>query len=158
MEDEIETQISHKVSQTMFTSASPLLQNISMVNSKVYSPLPNTYEKIIPFTPKKIRKLKYANERKKNYTMDFSLPVKAADAKELLSPFSIKNRDYCALYSNFPLYTHEFVHFPSLKPKVPVSKNPRRLRNKDYPEMIGSRKELTLRKNKKRSDGFTSIY
>lgn len=137
----------NKVSQTVFSNPSPRSLNISLVNDRVFSPLPSYKSKSQLLSPKKLRK---PNKKvfKKIQTSNFKLPGLAADYKELISPFAIRTRDYSVLYSHYTKCDQEFVHFPSIRPKHSIFKNQRRLRNPNCPENIASKKQLTVRKGK----------
>lgn len=137
----------NKVSQTVFSNPSPRSLNISLVNDRVYSPLPSYKSKSQLISPKKLRKA--TKKTIKNIqTSNFKLPGLAADYKELISPFAIRTRDYSVLYSHYTKREQEYVHFPSIRPKYSIFKNQRRLRNPDCPENIASKKQLSVRRVK----------
>ena len=146
---EKEPEISHKISQTMFPVTEPVVGSASLVNSRVYSPLPFHQHKHSMMSPAKLRKMyNYSNKRKYD-SGQFKLPGVAADIKELISPFSMRTKDYANLYINYSMCSQKYVNFPSIRPKYVQFKGVKRLKKTENPENIASKKELTVRKHKK---------
>lgn len=134
----------HKISQTVLSNPSPRSLNVSLVNDRVYSPLPCFKSKTQLVSP--VRYKKQQPKIKKIKTGKFNLPGMPADFKELLSPFAIRTRDYSVLYHHYLKQDQEFVKFPAIKPRYQVFKSPKRLRSLYCPENIASKKQLSVRK------------
>ena len=146
---EIESHMSNKISQTMLPIYSVIGSEMSFVNRKEYSPIPDYEKKNYFFTPKKVFKNTSVIRRKLLDGNDLQLPGFAAKTKELISPFSIKSLDYAKLFQSRIKFQQHFFHFPEIRPKNPLLKTTRMLKISKYPDMVGSKKTLTLRKRKK---------
>lgn len=144
--NELVQESSRKVNQTMLSNPCIRHHNISLVNDRVFSPLPSYKSKTQITSPKKLRKVNQT-AFKKIQTSKFKLPGFAADYKELISPFAIRTRDYSVIYNHYIKPNPEFVHFPSIRPKYSLLKSPKRLRYTNYGENIASKKQLSLRKS-----------
>jgi hypothetical protein len=134
----------HKISQTVLSNQSPRSLNVSLVNDRIYSPLPSYSSKTQLVSPKRFKK--QSLPLKKNQTNKFKLPGMPADFKELLSPFAIRTRDYSVLYSHYLKQEQELIHFPAIKPRYQIFKSPKKQRSLNCPENIASKKLLISRK------------
>ena len=156
-DDDLNSNMSHKISQTVFPIYNPNSSNMSLVNSRIYSPLPGFTLKTHSMTPKKIKNYFPGPKRHILEPNSFRLPGFAAGVKELISPFSIKTTDFSKLYSHYTPTNCHYINLPSVKPRYMLIKPPRRLQAIKTPQMIGSKKQLTVRKMKKIMDNET-IY
>ena len=140
-----DSDLSNKISQTIF----PNYSNISLVNSRIYSPLPDPEQKHFPIVRRKLKTSFKSPDRPKLPPTSFRLPGMAADQKELISPFSIRGIDYVKLYTNNTPVHLEFIGQPSLIPTHSPQKRPRRLKTLKAADTLCSKKLLTVRDRKK---------
>lgn len=149
---DLDSIVSNKISQTVLTTYSPNFSNMSLVNSRIYSPLPEMVTKPFSIIPKKLKYFTTSPASPTKLRLNsniFLLPGIAADFKELISPFSLRTCDYSKLYLNASPAHLDFITQPGLKPKQVLQKPPRRLKALKTAEMVGSKKQLTVRKLKK---------
>ena len=147
-----DSNLSNKVSQTVFPNYPNLISNMSLVNSRIYSPLPDAEQKPFSISPKKLRNYFKSPIRPRLPPTSFRLPGIAAELKELIPPFSIRSIDYITLYTHSTPIHLEFVGLPSLRPKYSLQKPPRRLKTLKATDAICSKKQLTVRERKKQTE------
>jgi hypothetical protein len=109
-------EISSKMMEISVENASQKVDCKLDMTFKAFSPFPSQHRKYSSGISPNLRRWFNFSAKRRRKASQFNVPGVAADAKELISPFSLRSQDYSSLYSNFITYNQFPVCFPSIRP------------------------------------------